>query len=95
MMHLTPSHRRLAPALLALLRDRRTRGISYVGIDEAGEKLLLGDAATRRLALAMAVANLIEVDETWRTPWQQMLAIRLVEPPANHQAGFDAVVKAL
>ncbi len=79
----------LAPALLTLLRDRQAGGISYVGIDEAGEKLLLGDAAIRRLAAAMAVTNLIEFDETWQTPWQQILDIRLVEQPPNQQAGFD------
>jgi hypothetical protein len=88
-MDLTPGHRRLAPALLTLLRDRQASGINHVGIDEAGKKLLLGDAATRRLAAAMALTNLIEIDETWQTPWQQTLDIRLVEPPANQQAGFD------
>jgi hypothetical protein len=89
MMYLTPGHRRLAPALLTPLRDRQARGINHVGVDEASKKLLLGEAAARRLAAAMAATNLIEVDETWQTPWQQILDIRLVEPPANQQAGFD------
>jgi len=76
---LTPEQQHLARSLLALLRDRASRGIRAIRIEEAEHLLLTSPERTQRLLQALLELGVIDVFDSWESPWSQITEVRLAQ----------------